>query len=86
MSVYIWQPVWTIGNLNLTDFSTHFYKCEIHTLSGELEYNNVKIKIVLSLDEVLILIKILVGDRWAFIFRGGKIDTRTCFMQMDRPN
>ncbi len=35
---------------------------------------NVKIKIALSKDEVHILIKILVGDHWAFVFRGGKID------------
>ena len=38
---------------------------------------NVKIKIALSKDEVRILIKILVGDQWAFVFRGGKIDNRT---------
>ena len=35
---------------------------------------NVKIKIALSKDEVRILIKILVGDYWAFLFRGSNID------------
>ncbi len=35
---------------------------------------NVKIKIALPKDEVRILIKILLGDHWAFVFRGGKID------------
>ncbi len=34
---------------------------------------NVKIKIALSKDEVRILIKILVGDQWAFVFREGKM-------------
>ncbi len=29
--------------------------------------------IALSKDEVRILIKILVGDHWAFVIRGGKI-------------
>ncbi len=29
---------------------------------------NVKIKIALSMDEVCLLIKILIGDDWAFVF------------------
>ncbi len=37
-------------------------------------YSNVKIKIALSKDEVGILIKIFVGDHWAFVIRWGKID------------
>ena len=44
-----------------------------------------KIKIALSKDEVRILIKILVRDHWACVFRGGKIDNlNAMYMQMDR--
>ncbi len=42
----------------------------------------VKIKIALSRDEVRIFVKILVGDQWAFVFRGGNNCMSDCqFLQ-----
>ena len=40
-------------------------------------YPIVKIKIGLPRDKLDVLIRILVGDHWAFALRGGKIDHRT---------
>ncbi len=49
-------------------------------------YNNVKMKIALFREKVRIVIKILVGDHWTFIFRGGKKITigHTILTKLDR--
>ncbi len=69
----IWTPATTLQD-HLKCSST----CSKYVLSkhqSELDCKmcmNVKIKIALFRDKVRILIKIPVGDHWAFIFIGGK--------------